>query len=62
VLDESIGNGFESTSAQLLEGRESPAEITLFKSLGIIDEDLTAARYAMTRAIAENRGARVPFE
>ena len=54
--------GSESASAQPLEGRESPTEIALFESLGIIAEDLTAAHYAVTKAIAENRGARVPFE
>jgi ornithine cyclodeaminase len=42
-------------------GRESESEITLFKSLGIIAEDLTAAHYAVTKAIAENQGYRVPF-
>jgi ornithine cyclodeaminase len=43
-------------------GRQSDTEITLFKSLGIIAEDLTAARYAVTKALAENCGAHVAFE
>jgi ornithine cyclodeaminase/alanine dehydrogenase-like protein (mu-crystallin family) len=43
-------------------GRESDSEITLFKSLGMIAEDLTAAHYAVIKAIAENCGAHVPFE
>jgi ornithine cyclodeaminase/alanine dehydrogenase-like protein (mu-crystallin family) len=43
-------------------GRQSETEITLFKSLGIIAEDLTAARYAVTKALAENCGSHVAFE
>jgi ornithine cyclodeaminase/alanine dehydrogenase-like protein (mu-crystallin family) len=43
-------------------GRVSDSEITLFKSLGIIAEDLSAAHYAVTKAIAENLGKRVLFE
>jgi alanine dehydrogenase len=43
-------------------GRESETEITLFKSLGIVAEDLTAARYVVTKAIAEHYGAPVSFE
>jgi alanine dehydrogenase len=43
-------------------GRQSDQDITLFKSLGIIAEDLTAAQYALKHVVAENPGADVPFE
>jgi ornithine cyclodeaminase/alanine dehydrogenase-like protein (mu-crystallin family) len=43
-------------------GRTSDRDITLFKSLGIIAEDLTAARHALERASAEKAGVRVPFD
>ena len=42
--------------------RESSQEITLFKSLGIIAEDLTAARYALDEAAARNIGTHLAFE
>jgi len=38
-------------------GRRSPAEITVFKSLGIAAEDLAAAEYVVARAERENVGA-----
>ena len=37
-------------------GRTSPEEITVFKSLGLAVEDLTAAEYVLARAEAENAG------
>lgn len=43
-------------------GRESDAEITLFKSLGVIAEDLTAAHFALEQAAAQNLGVHVTFE
>jgi ornithine cyclodeaminase len=43
-------------------GRQSDADITLFKSLGIIAEDLTAAHYALGQAVATNEGTRVSFD
>jgi ornithine cyclodeaminase/alanine dehydrogenase-like protein (mu-crystallin family) len=43
-------------------GRGSAAEITLFKSLGIVAEDLTAARYALQEAAIRGDGAVVPFQ
>lgn len=43
-------------------GRQSDADITLFKSLGVIAEDLTAAHYALAQAAANNVGAHVSFE
>jgi ornithine cyclodeaminase/alanine dehydrogenase-like protein (mu-crystallin family) len=43
-------------------GRTSDQEITLFKSLGVIAEDLTAAQYALAQAAARNLGAHVSIE
>ena len=40
-------------------GRESPSEITVFKSCGLAIEDLVTARLAYSRAIAERAGTRV---
>ena len=42
-----------------LTGRESPDEITLFKSLGLAVEDLAAAHYVYQRAEAEGIGTAV---
>jgi ornithine cyclodeaminase/alanine dehydrogenase-like protein (mu-crystallin family) len=42
-------------------GRESDQDITLFKSLGIIAEDLTSAQYALQQVADEDTGANVPF-
>ncbi len=38
-------------------GRNSPTEITLFKSLGLAVEDVAAAYHIYQRAVAEKRGA-----
>src|SRR5689334_1154253 len=38
------------------EGRRSPEEITVFKSLGLAVEDLAAAEYVLARAEAEDAG------
>jgi ornithine cyclodeaminase/alanine dehydrogenase-like protein (mu-crystallin family) len=38
-------------------GRSSPAELTVFKSLGLAVEDLAAAEHVLRRAEAENAGA-----
>ena len=43
-------------------GRQSDADITLFKSLGIIAEDLSAAYYALDRARGKNAGSHISFE
>jgi alanine dehydrogenase len=40
-------------------GRESPSEITLFKSCGLAIEDLVTARLAYSRATAEELGSQV---
>jgi len=42
-------------------GRESAQDITLFKSLGIVAEDLTAAQYALERAAATGDGVVLSF-
>ena len=42
-------------------GRSSPAEITVFKSLGIAVEDLAAADYVVRKARDEGVGTEVPF-
>lgn len=42
-------------------GRSTPAEITLFRSLGLAIEDLVAAQHAYRRAIETGVGTRIPF-
>ncbi|MBV8143826.1 MAG: ornithine cyclodeaminase family protein [Gammaproteobacteria bacterium] len=42
-------------------GRLSDQDITLFKSLGIVAEDLTAAQFALEQAAASNAGCLVSF-
>lgn len=42
-------------------GRQSPDEITLFKSVGLGAEDVAAARLIYARCLAEGLGARVAF-
>jgi ornithine cyclodeaminase/alanine dehydrogenase-like protein (mu-crystallin family) len=42
-------------------GRQSPEDITLFKSLGIVVEDLTAAQYALEEAAVKSEGAVISF-
>lgn len=44
-----------------LVGRRSPTDVTLFKSLGIAIEDLAAAHYVYTQALATGAGVAVPF-
>jgi ornithine cyclodeaminase len=42
-------------------GRRSPEEITLFKSLGMVAEDLAAARLILKRAAERGLGVAAPF-
>jgi ornithine cyclodeaminase/alanine dehydrogenase-like protein (mu-crystallin family) len=42
-------------------GRSTPAEVTLFKSLGLAIEDMAVAAHVYQRALAEGRGERLPF-
>jgi ornithine cyclodeaminase len=44
-----------------LAGRRSGDEVTLFKSLGIAVEDLAAAHYVYTQALATGSGVSVPL-
>ena len=48
-------------AAGLAEGRRSPNEITLFKSLGLAIEDLAAARWIQQRALETGVGTPVPL-
>ena len=43
------------------QGRTSPSEITLFKSLGLAIEDVVCAAHLFRKATAENIGTRVDF-
>lgn len=43
------------------EGRKSPGEVTLFKSLGLAVEDLAAAAFLYDKARRQNRGTWVDF-
>jgi ornithine cyclodeaminase/alanine dehydrogenase-like protein (mu-crystallin family) len=44
-----------------ITGRNSPDEITLFKSCGLAIEDLMTARLAFEKAVAEKIGLQVDF-
>ena len=52
-----IGEVFAGT----LEGRSGRDDITAYKSLGSIVQDLAAGWYLVERARAEGWGTRVPF-
>jgi ornithine cyclodeaminase/alanine dehydrogenase-like protein (mu-crystallin family) len=52
-----IGAVFAGT----LEGRTSRHDVTAYKSLGAIVQDLAAGWYVVQRALAEGTGARLPF-
>ncbi|WP_370223122.1 ornithine cyclodeaminase family protein [Pararhodobacter marinus] len=43
------------------QGRSDAQAITLYRSLGIVAQDLAAARHVLARAEAENRGTAVDF-
>jgi ornithine cyclodeaminase len=47
--------------AGTLPGRTSPAEVTIYKSLGSIVQDLGAGWFLVEKARAEGFGTRVPF-
>ncbi|WP_068301740.1 ornithine cyclodeaminase family protein [Pararhodobacter sp. CCB-MM2] len=42
-------------------GRSGPEAITMYRSLGIVAQDLAAAQHVLTRAEAENKGQAVSF-
>jgi ornithine cyclodeaminase len=48
-------------AAGMADGRRSPEEITLFKSLGLAIEDLAAARWIHQRALETGAGTPVPL-
>jgi ornithine cyclodeaminase len=48
-------------AAGMAEGRRSPDEITLFKSLGLAIEDLAAARWIHQQAVASGAGTPIPL-
>ena len=43
------------------KGRTGPAEVTLFKSVGLAIEDLAAAAFIYERALAEGKGTTIEF-
>ena len=61
VGDDHIAGELGDVLLGRIPGRRSPAEITLFESLGIAVEDLAAARYLLDRAVATGAGVVVPF-
>jgi ornithine cyclodeaminase len=48
-------------AAGLADGRRSPDEITVFKSLGLAIEDLAAARWIHQQAVATGAGTPIPL-
>jgi ornithine cyclodeaminase/alanine dehydrogenase-like protein (mu-crystallin family) len=48
-------------AAGMAQGRHSPDEITLFKSLGLAIEDLAAARWIHQQAVASGVGTPIPL-
>jgi ornithine cyclodeaminase/alanine dehydrogenase-like protein (mu-crystallin family) len=48
-------------AAGMAEGRRSPDEITIFKSLGLAVEDLAAARWIHQQAVATGAGTPIPL-
>ena len=44
-----------------VQGRESPDELTVFRSLGLAVEDLAAAEYVVRRARERGMGVEVEF-
>jgi ornithine cyclodeaminase len=48
-------------AAGMAEGRRSPEDITLFKSLGLAIEDLAAARWIHQQAVATGAGTPIPL-
>jgi ornithine cyclodeaminase/alanine dehydrogenase-like protein (mu-crystallin family) len=47
--------------AGTLPGRLSPTDVTIYKSLGSIVQDLAAAAWLVAKARAEGFGTRAPF-
>ena len=61
VTPESIVAEIGELVIKTKQGRTSPSEITLFKSLGLAIEDVVCAEYIYRKATAENAGTWVDF-
>jgi alanine dehydrogenase len=61
IGDEHIQGEIGELLLGTVTGRQSPSEITLFKSLGLAIEDLAAAHYIYERALPAGQGTLVPF-
>jgi len=44
-----------------IEGRTATADITLYKSLGLVVQDLAAAHHVYEKAVAQGVGVTSPF-
>jgi alanine dehydrogenase len=56
VTDQHIRGEIGELLSGKVEGRTSPDEITLFKSLGLAIEDLASAQYLYEKAVSKNAG------
>lgn len=61
ITDDHIAGELGDVLLGSVVGRRDGDEITVFDSLGIAVEDLAAAHYVYTRALAEQSGIRVPL-
>lgn len=61
IGDDHIAGELGDVLLDRLPGRRSPDEVTLYKSLGIAIQDLAAAHYIYTQALATGTGVSVPF-
>jgi len=59
IADDHILGELGDLLAGLIVGRQSPDEITLFKSLGLAVEDVAAIRHVYEKALAAGAGTRV---
>jgi ornithine cyclodeaminase/alanine dehydrogenase-like protein (mu-crystallin family) len=58
---EGIVGEIGEVAAGTVPGRTGDTQITLFKSLGVVAQDLYAARAVLQRALAQGQGVTVPF-
>jgi alanine dehydrogenase len=61
IGDDHIAGELGDVLLDRIAGRRSDEEVTLFKSLGIAVEDLAAAHYIYTQALATGSGVSVPL-
>jgi ornithine cyclodeaminase len=59
IADDHIVGELGDLLAGRIDGRRSPTELTLFKSLGLAIEDVAAAHHIYAKAIRAGRGTRV---